>query len=457
LYGRYQQFRLPQIPVSPELYALVAPFEGRVLAMLERIALNPIDTFPLPVDGVPKFTDSYEARADLFFRHCRFWNYVFSHLKINALVAQNFGHQGYDEVAISLAQALGIPTLIFNDTTTLPFVQFVQEHVSGLGDLELGTRLKSAIREEMTAESQDFVKRHLTAAVNRPDRFEVKPSDFRTSLFSSWLADNNVRVSGTLTPRQLVFGLNTKLKRFWRSPLAAAGRLRVKVPRYLATKRAQREENLHVSLPPDGKYLYFPLNFQPEASTSIKGRHFYRLREAVTFVASELPPDYTLVVKEHPHQLRRHYPRAQGFFSQIAAIPRVTLVHHATDNEHLILNASGVCAIAHSSISAHALFNGKPVISLGYAFFKEAPNFYSIDSTRALRAAIQAVTLPRADGAAIIDLSRFFERLEDATFEGVLGYRPLDVSETEYQRLVEVTSTNLGNVISKWLNMKFTS
>jgi hypothetical protein len=455
LFGRYQQFPLPQIPVSPELHALVAPFEGRVMAMLDRIALNPVGNYPPPIDGVPRYRESYEARADLFYRHCRFWYHIFEHFGIDALIAQNFGHQGYDETAICLARALGIPTLIFNDSTTLPFVQFVQEDVSLLGDLRLGLTLKNSVQSEMIPESHHFAKKHLTTTVKRPDRFAIKPSDFETSIFSSWLVDNNVRVSGALTKKELFLRIAVKAKRLLRSPFSSVNRLRVKVPRYLATKRAQREEALYIRPSPSGKYLYFPLNFQPEASTSVKGRHFYRLREAVSFVASELPPEFTLVVKEHPHQLRRHFPRALGFFAQLAAIPRVTLVSHATDNEALVARSAAICTVAHSSLSAHALFTGKPVICLGHSNFKEAPNFFEVDSTASLRAAIYSVTSSEIGAEPTKSLSDYFTKIENSTFEGVLGYRPPDVTEDEYRRLVQVTSKNLGLVIASWLRMKF--
>ena len=249
-------------------------------------------------------------------------------------------------------------------------------------------------------------------------------------------------------------GISRKLRRFIHSPWNSPRRLIRKIPRYLATARAKREETRVVKSPPAEKYVYFPLHFQPEASTAVKGRHFYRQREAVSFIASELPAGYILVVKEHPHQIRRHYPRAPGFFTQLAAIPRVCVVHHSMDNKLLLDNCAAVCAISHSSVSTHALFDGTPVLSLGYSVFREAPNYFVIGSRSELRNAFRIIASRTSDH---VDIGAFIQRLEESTFEAVLGYRPGDVSETEYRRLLSVTSKNISQVISSWLSLRIGS
>ena len=158
------------------------------------------------------------------------------------------------------------------------------------------------------------------------------------------------------------------------------------------TRKSMREESKFAVSPDlDANFVYFPLHYQPEATTSVKGRHFYRLREAVSFIAGQLPPGWKLVVKEHPHQWRRLLPRRAGFFAHLSSIPKVQLVHHAADNSVLVRHARAVACVSHSSITAHAVANGKPVISLGASHFRQAPNYHCISSTDDLRTVLKTI------------------------------------------------------------------
>jgi hypothetical protein len=182
----------------------------------------------------------------------------------------------------------------------------------------------------------------------------------------------------------------------------------------------------------------------------VKARSFYRTREAVAFVAKALPKGWTIVVKEHPHQLRRLLPRDIGFYSQIASIPNVTFVDHRTSNELLVREARGLVTLSHSSVSAHALFNHKPVISLGESHFREAPGYFCVQSDADLAEAIDFVEsgLPTS---ACGDLETFLDRLESSCLEGEFGEKPDEVAQAEWDRILTTTRTNVSRVIREWL------
>lgn len=453
--GTYERVDLPSIPMTPELYALVAPFEGQCLNMLERVKFHTPSDYPPPVNGVPKYVDSYESRVDLFGRHCRFWNHIFDRFSIDAVISQNFGHQGFDFVALNLARAKGIPTLIFNETGQFPMVQFVQEDVEGLGKLDFGAELKRRLRSSLTPEAEDFIRRSLSSISSSPDRYEVKRVDeFKTTPFRSWLVDSNARVNPRISVNVLANAIVKKGRRFLNSPTKSA-RTVLRTRKWArATKASMAEERAHsraadTSVP----YVYFPLHFQPEATTSVKGRSFFRLREAVAHIAHELPDGWQLVVKEHPHQWRRLLPRPDGFFAQLSAIPRVQLVHHTADNNGLVESARAVACVSHSSITAHAVLRGIPVISLGYSHFRQAPGYCCVEDTEQLRAAIREIDKGtyRPNAA---EFESFIQQLEGSTFEALLGYRPSSIDGQEYERIKAVTAKNLSLVIKEWLVLR---
>lgn len=449
--GTYERVFLPPVPMSPELHKLITPFEGQALNMLERVKFHNPDLYPKSRWGVPGYEDSYEWHSDLFWRHCRFWNYVLDHHSIDAVISQNFGHQGFDFVLLSLAKAKGIPILIFNETGQFPMVQFVQEDVQDLGRLDFGRQLKNQIRGDLDPESSNFIRRSIQWIPTSPDRFAVSNiAEYQTSLLHSWLTDSNVRVTKNLQLIDFTRNLGSKTRRSLGQPRLAARSLRRTYWRYLATRKSMREEREFAKpFGSQGKYIYFPLHFQPEATTSAKGRHFYRQREAAAFLAGALPSDWKLIVKEHPHQWRRLLPRPTGFYSQLAAIPNVQFVHHKTNNQSLVAGAQAVACVSHSSITAFAVTNHIPVISLGDSHFREAPGYFCIDSTEELRQAISQISLGKIEWDA---LEKFVQRLEESTFEGLLGYRPLSMTDDEYKLMLEKSHHNLSRVIAAWLS-----
>ena len=458
-YGRYPEVDTAALSMTPELHELIAPFEGKLLNVAGLAGVRRPSDYPAPIRGVPVFEDSYDARKDLIDRHIRFWSNRFDELRIDAVVHENLGQEIFDYIALTVARARGIPTLVFNISGQFPRVLFVQEDESTLGDLKLGTEIKGRIGSRLAAESPDFIKRSLKRIQGSPDHglapqaLNQNTVEYRTHPLISWLFDRSV-YKNDVSLVSVSTALVKKFRRVLRDPY---GRLRIfRHSRELvkATNRALREEAEHCQ---EGDikepYVFFPLHFQPETSTSIKGRHFYTLREAVAFVASALPPSWRLVVKEHPHQFRRLLKRVPGFYSQIAAIPNVTLVSHHHVNDTLISGAQAVVCVSHSSITAHAALTGKPVISLGDSHLRELPNYFCVRSTSDLHSAIQEIStgLPSLQNQ---DVERFIHSLEIATFEGEFGEKPDALSSDEWHHVLRTTAQNISLAIFEWLKIR---
>lgn len=450
--GHYELEDVTSLSMSPELYALVAPFEGQALSMFDRIKFHDPSNYPARPSGTNRYEDSFDERADLFGRHCCFWNSIFDKYGIQAVISQNFGHQGFDFVALSLAEAKGIPTLIFNETGQFPRVQFVQESVQMLGDLELGKLLKKRIASEMAPERPDFVRQSYSKIQLVPDQFGA-PGLYATSPSKSWLTDLNVRVTQP-TLQAIVSVLIKKISRLILNPRKRLAMLPGTLGKIWNTRKSMMEESKYAVFPNlNSDFIYFPLHYQPEATTSVKGRHFYRLREAVSFVASQLPPGWKLIVKEHPHQWRRLLPRKPGFFAHLSSIPRVELVHHTSDNSLLVRHARAIACVSHSSITAHAVANGKPVISLGSSHFRQAPNYYCVTSTDNLKSVIKIIA-ETSKISSPSSFESFLQELEQGTFEGLLGYDFKSEISGENLRIDEVTHRNLSLVIREWMRTR---
>jgi hypothetical protein len=110
-----------------------------------------------------------------------------------------------------------------------------------------------------------------------------------------------------------------------------------------------------------GKYVYFPLQFQPEASIDVAAPYFSNQIETARQVAMSLPDDYTLVVKEHPAMVGY---RSPAYLEKVARTVNVKLIDYRIPNEKVIRGASLIVS-PNSTTLAEAAFLNKPAIQLG--------------------------------------------------------------------------------------------
>jgi hypothetical protein len=110
-----------------------------------------------------------------------------------------------------------------------------------------------------------------------------------------------------------------------------------------------------------GRYAFFGLHMQPEASIDVYAHFFSNQVRVVELISRSLPPTHTLLVKLHksdvPNYSREHLARFSGF-------PGVKLVSPYADTRELISNADLVLAIQ-GTIGLEAALLGRPVIMFG--------------------------------------------------------------------------------------------
>lgn len=109
------------------------------------------------------------------------------------------------------------------------------------------------------------------------------------------------------------------------------------------------------------KFVYFPLQYQPESATDVLAPFFSNQIEIIRLTAMSLPDDYTLVVKEHPGMLGL---RSPGYIEKVDRTPNVKLVDYRIPSEEVLKKASLV--INHNCTTiAEAAFYNKPAIQFG--------------------------------------------------------------------------------------------
>ncbi len=108
------------------------------------------------------------------------------------------------------------------------------------------------------------------------------------------------------------------------------------------------EENL--------KIIYFPLQIQPEASTSSRAPYFMNQLEVIFNISKSLPLGYTLIVKEHP---MGYGMRGLSFYKKINSLNNVILLTSSFSGKDLIKKSELIIGFGGTTLFEAVAFGKK--------------------------------------------------------------------------------------------------
>lgn len=123
------------------------------------------------------------------------------------------------------------------------------------------------------------------------------------------------------------------------------------------------------------KYIYFPLHYQPEASTIVSAQKYEKQLFFIDSWAKSLPADTVMYVKEHYTLLGN---RPISFYKELKKYPNVILISPWESSRKLMLNSVAVTTLT-GTAGWEAMLLRKPVIIGGNAFFEKAPGVIKTD------------------------------------------------------------------------------
>ncbi|SMO87748.1 capsular polysaccharide export protein, LipB/KpsS family [Fodinibius sediminis] len=144
----------------------------------------------------------------------------------------------------------------------------------------------------------------------------------------------------------------------------------------------------------NSSFIYFPLHYQPERTTNPEGNYFADQQLAINLLSYYLPEDWHLVIKEHPSQFVSHMQgylgRTSDFYTDIKKLKNVKLVNENIDSMNLISASKAVSTLT-GSAGLEALIKGKPVMVFGYAWYRDLPGTFCIQSQKDCKNAIKSI------------------------------------------------------------------
>lgn len=120
-------------------------------------------------------------------------------------------------------------------------------------------------------------------------------------------------------------------------------------------------------------YVIVFLHYQPEATTCPGGDIFVDQRLCVESLLKQLPNDWKVYVKEHPHQFLKkrigHTSRMRDLYDDLAKCPRVKLIPTEVNTFDLIKHSQAISTIT-GTVGWEAIVRQKPVIAFGLCWYE---------------------------------------------------------------------------------------
>src|SRR3990167_10389371 len=254
-----------------------------------------------------------------------------------------------------------LPTPCFEDTYVGPRLLFYNDFWKGSDELRAAIRRASNAASDLPADLQEYFERFSRTDAQPFYMAQQKAVGSGWGLFFHRAA---IARAGLLSGETLVLAWRF-LKRLFEDNLAQ--------------EYGEVESKSKIS----GSYVYFPLNMQPERSTSPQGGVFQDQILVAETVAAALPEGWTLVIKEHPSQwwlrgkTRYSSARYRGYYQRLAKIPRVRLVPIRASSFELTKRSKTVATIT-GTAGWEALARGKMPLVFGYPWYRDCGGVFRV-------------------------------------------------------------------------------
>jgi O-methyltransferase len=327
---------------------------------------------------------SYAERKQIYLRHVRYWAHVIKTMKPDAYISMNLPHIVYDFVIQSLCEVFGIQTIFYETTGILPKLLPQSSLANYSPDLPGRVReyVDRADRYGTVPDVDDAVQRF----IDRQKQAAPHPSYMTKAILRR--ANNMFDVSPYIRLKMVVKDalnvvsrqntLKSTLMKYY-FELLIARRDHHLWRRY--EKLAQRP-NLDVP------YVYFPLHWQPEASTSPIGDIFVEQILIAQMIDFCLPKGWKLYVKEHPAQASLG--RTPADYREYAMLANTVLIDQSFTTFQLTNGARAVATVS-GTVGWEALMRHVPLLVFGEVAYAAAPGAFRIRTIADCQAAMDAL------------------------------------------------------------------
>lgn len=425
------------IPLDEELITNMAKCERMVLKMIDRLEVG------------RRYT--YRERIDLYNFYLRYWNTVIETHRVNLFISANVPHEIFDYVIYELCKLKKIPIIFFYHQSQIEDAALIMydwrdnclKLQSRFQELQKLFHGKSEAEIDLSEKSQ----RHYNAQVtNSADAVPFymqsrrKPNLRTRYKFIFDLVENAFSLFSKNPATFLLKCINPVkwgrvAKYLWE---------RLKIVENATNRYYDFYYKQHSVYPNLKKpYIYVPLQYQPELSTSPLAGAFADQHLIVQMLSKYLPDNMYLYVKEHPKQTS--FCRNIEFYQGLRRTKNVVLVRKDSDSFDLIKHCVAV-ATCTGTPGWEALFREKPVLMFGSYIYQFADGVYKITTNLDCQQALDQILHHHARPS-LKNMKLYLKALSDVSIPAVIDPDYLRVSKlTEKENIDNITQTLLAEI-----------
>lgn len=404
---------IPSAPVDDPLLHKMGFHESVCLLMMDRLDLS----------GTLTFKDRWNIYVD----QLGYWLGVLNYFKPDYVIMESAPHEPCDYILYALCQELGYKVIMFNYT-------LYYDRIFAYDSLETGSRL---IRDAYQAKVNAWKGEEIVLSEAARNAFDKNTGVYdpkqKPYVIPSLSRFKQLDKENIFTKAKAVFMLNLKrlfrLRSFKRlftfyaeanqpsahvyqkqkgKTLAESRMTNREFWKYTeeAEKRKKQLYQFYKTLCNnelnfDTPFIYLPLHYQPEETTSPLGGYYVDQLLIVDLLSKTAPAGWKIYVKEHFSQfvysLWGEVTRSEDYYKKIVSYPNVELVPMDIDSFRLIDKCRCVATVT-GAVSFETVCRGKPAMMFGHAVMYKYCEGMFYTPTRE-------------------DIARFFERIEQ-------GYKP---------------------------------
>lgn len=360
-------------------------------------------------------------RKHLYYQMVGYWDGVFKKYRPDAIIFQAPPHTVYDYIIYALAKIKNITTIMLDDTVVSDRLLVMRDFKEG--SVALREELKNSLKystslENLSSDLYDYYKCQTNPEADSTPLYMKKN-------FRDYSIKNILRIKIKMVIASLKdFSFFTKTLYYLQKKFHAN----------------IKDEYKSVQSLPDWKkkFVYVPLQYQPECTTSTLGGHFVDQILMIQILSAALPEDWVIYVKEHPTQwlprgLNFFSSRYQGYYRTISRIAHVRVVPVATDTYDLLRRCQAVATVT-GTAGWEGVLRLKPAIVFGYPWYQHCPGVFKVTDIESCRTVFSDICRGKVNSEeSVIKYLHAFDR---ASFHGYVQAYGKGISRVSFQENV---------------------
>ena len=305
------------------------------------------DTFLLEFLDIYSRTGISEAKSfhelkNIFYRYCYYFSTILLDNNVKLVMFKNCPHFGMDNLLYRLAKLYNIEVIITYQSL-VPNRFFFTNDLDNFGVFKHNYYKKTDLSIDFKFEKNLFYMNTIKK---------------EKALKCIRKFSNNIK--------KILLGKTLK------RGISVAGTIQnfIECKRY--QKLSQKHSTTNINL--DINFIYFPLQLQPELTTSVFGGKYADQLLAIEHLSQSIPEDWYIYVKENPKQ--KHFQRGEYFFKRLLNIKNILYVDKSINTYTLMEKCKFVSTVT-GTAGWESITGGKATLIFGNAWYKSLPGVFS--------------------------------------------------------------------------------